>query len=160
MAAGVRDIHPQLDGRVVLAHADAVRLGRQHVHGGVLTLARTQKTKAPLTLPVSAELAAAIDAAAPADSLVFLLNEFGRPFPAASFSRWFSTRAKLAGLTDCTAHGLRKSAARRLAEAGCSAIEIASVTTHKSLREVERYVEAANRVRLAANATAKLRAVK
>jgi integrase len=140
--------------------SDAVRLGPQHIHGGILTLARTQKTGAALSIQVSAELATAIQATAPADSLVFLLNEYGRPFPAAGFSRWFARHAKLAGLSKCTAHGLRKAAARRMAEAGCTAPEIASVTTHKTLKEVQRYIDAADRVRLAANATAKLRAVK
>jgi integrase len=140
--------------------SDAVRLGRQHVHNGVLALARTQKTKAALTIDVPAELAAAIDAAAPADSLLFLLNEYGRPFPAAGFSRWFAKAAKRAGLTDCTAHGLRKAAARRLAEAQCTAPEIAAVTTHRSLAQVQPYIDDADRVRLARNATAKLKAVK
>ena len=42
-----------------------------------------------------------------------------------------------AGLSDrCKSYGLRKSAARRLAEAGYSAGEIAG---HKTLAEVERY---------------------
>jgi integrase len=102
--------------------ADVVKLGRQNVHNGVLIVPTTQKTKAAVTIPISAELAAAIDAAAPTNALLFLVNEYGRQFPAAGFSRWFAGRAKLAGLADCTAHGLRKAAARRLAEAGCSAI--------------------------------------
>jgi hypothetical protein len=41
-------------------------------------------------------------------------------------------------------HGLRKVAARDLAEAGCSVHEIMSVTGHKSLAEVERYTKAAS----------------
>jgi integrase len=44
---------------------------------------------------------------------------------------------------------LRKAAARRLAEAGCSANVIAAVTGHKSLREVARYTAAADQLRLA-----------
>jgi integrase len=139
--------------------ADAIRLGPQHVHNGALVMPRTQKTKADVTIPISAELATAITAA-PTGNLVYLLNEHGRPFPAAGFSRWFGGRAKLARLTRCSAHGLRKAAARRLAEAGCSAPEIASITGHRSLKEVQRYIDAADRVRLAANAAAKLRAVK
>ncbi|MEH2611300.1 hypothetical protein V1293_003589 [Bradyrhizobium sp. AZCC 1693] len=46
------------------------------------------------------------------------------------------------------AHGLRKAAARRLAEAGCSASEIAAITGHKTLAEVERYTRAADQERL------------
>lgn len=47
-----------------------------------------------------------------------------------------------AGIPGCSAHGLRKSAARRLAEAGCTMHEIMAITGHKSLKEVERYTRA------------------
>jgi len=55
----------------------------------------------------------------------------------------------------CKAHGLRKAAARRLAEAGCSTQEIMAVTGHKTLSEVERYTRAAEQERLNAAAMAK-----
>ena len=49
----------------------------------------------------------------------------------------------MAGLpTGCSAHGLRKAAARRLAEAGCTPSQIKSITGHKSLRDVTTYTEA------------------
>src|SRR5262249_7245527 len=51
-----------------------------------------------------------------------------------------------------SAHGLRKAACRRLAEAGCSANLIAAVSGHKSLREVQRYTEAADQARMARSA--------
>jgi integrase len=51
---------------------------------------------------------------------------------------------------------LRKAAARRLAEIGCSAHEIAAITGHASLAEVQRYTKAADRKRLAQSAMAKL----
>ena len=54
-------------------------------------------------------------------------------------------------------HGLRKAACRRLAEAGCTAPEIAAISGHKSLNEVQRYIEKADRARLARNAVAKTR---
>ena len=52
----------------------------------------------------------------------------------------------------CKPHGLRKAAARRLAEAGCSASEIMAITGHKTLAEVERYTRAAEQERLARQA--------
>jgi len=62
-----------------------------------------------------------------------------------------------AGLPDrCVLHGLRKAAARRLAEAGCTEKEIAAVTGHTTLKEVARYTRAADQKRLAAGAVAKL----
>jgi len=59
------------------------------------------------------------------------------------------------GLTGLSPHGLRKAACRRLAEAGCSANEIASISGHASLREVERYTKAADQARMARNAIAR-----
>jgi integrase len=49
----------------------------------------------------------------------------------------------------CSAHGLRKATARRLAEAGCTMHEIAAITGHASLSEVQRYTKAADQARLA-----------
>jgi hypothetical protein len=46
---------------------------------------------------------------------------------------------------------------RRLAEGGASAKQIASISGHKTLREVERYTEAADQKRLSRGAIAKLK---
>jgi len=43
-------------------------------------------------------------------------------------------------------------ACRRLAEAGCSANVIASISGHTSLREVQRYTAAADQARMARSA--------
>jgi hypothetical protein len=62
-----------------------------------------------------------------------------------------------AGLPErCVTHGLRKAAARRLAEAGCSANEIASITGHVTLEEVARYTKAAEQKKLARAAIGRL----
>ena len=50
-----------------------------------------------------------------------------------------------AGLSECSAHGLRKACARRLAEASGTAPEIMAVTGHKTLAEVQRCTETAMR---------------
>lgn len=55
------------------------------------------------------------------------------------------------------AHGLRKAAARRLAEANCTVHEIAAITGHASLREVARYTKAADQKRLAISAMEKVK---
>jgi integrase len=60
-------------------------------------------------------------------------------------------RRRLAGRV----HGLRKAGCTRLAEAGCSANEIASISGHRSLQEVERYTKAAEQERMARNAMAR-----
>jgi hypothetical protein len=47
---------------------------------------------------------------------------------------------------------LRKAACRRLAEAGCTRHEIAAISGHRTLKEVERYTRAVDQARLARQA--------
>ena len=131
--------------------SDIVRIGRGHVRNGVLRIAQ-QKTGGAVAIPITAELAEIINASASAEQLLFLVSDSGRPFNAAHFSEWFRDQCKAIGLRGLSAHGLRKAACRRMAEAGCSANEIASVSGHAGLREVERYTRAADQERMAKNA--------
>jgi integrase len=79
-----------------------------------------------------------------------LLKGDGSAFDSNGLGMWFADAIEQAGLPDaCVMHGLRKTAARMLAEIGCSAHEIASVTGHRSLTEIERYTKAADQKRLA-----------
>ena len=89
------------------------------------------------------------------DRLTFLVNDWGRPFTVGSFSNWFRAQCDTANLHHCSAHGLRKAAARRLAEAGCTEHEIAAITGHASLREIARYTRAADQRQLATAAMEK-----
>src|SRR5262249_42096833 len=123
--------------------SDVVTLGRQHVRNGVLYL-RQRKTGRSLEIPVHPALQAILDGTS-SEHLTFLTTQAGQPFSPAGFTNWFRDRCNEAGLPRGTsAHGLRKAACRRLAEAGCSANLIAAVSGHKSLREVQRYTEAAD----------------
>jgi len=88
--------------------------------------------------------------------MTFLLTLKGTPFTDHAFSDWFGKACDAAGLSSaCTFHGLRKAACRRLAEAGCTVHEIAAISGHASLREVERYTRAADQARMARNAIAR-----
>jgi integrase len=89
--------------------------------------------------------------------LTFLVTQYGAPFSAKGFGEAFRGWCSAAGLPrECTAHGLRKACARRLAEAGCNPHEIMSITGHKTLAEVERYTRAVDRERLVREAAIKL----
>jgi integrase len=134
--------------------SDVVRMGRQHVSDGALFV-RQQKTGREVWIPVHAALTAIL-AEAPSN-LTFLVTDQGKPYSAAGFGNWFRDQCRAAGLRGCSAHGLRKAAARRLAEAGCTAHEISAITGHASLREVARYTEAADRRKLAVSAMAKVK---
>ena len=104
--------------------SDAVRIGQQHVKGGRI-LVRQQKTGRALAIPMHPELARAL-AAAPKTNMTFLTTEHGASFSAAGFGNWFRRVCDAAGLSGCSAHGLRHAAGRRLAEAGCTEHEIAA----------------------------------
>jgi integrase len=57
---------------------------------------------------------------------------------------------------NCSAHGLRKAAATRLAEIGCTDYEIMSITGHRILKKLQKYTEAARQKVLADNAISKV----
>ena len=118
---------------------------------------RQLKTGAELSIPVHADLEAIIAESA-AGQMTFLTTEFGKPFTAAGFGNWFREQCDMANLRHCSAHGLRKAAARRLAEAGCTEHEIATITGHASLREIARYTKAVDQKKLATAAMEKVKA--
>jgi integrase len=135
--------------------SDVVRIGRQHVRGGMIHV-RQRKTGTTLAIPVHLELQRVLDAT-PGEHLTFLTTAAGKPFTPAGFTNWFRQMCNEAGLpTGTSAHGLRKAACRRLAEAGCSANEIAAISGHATLREIERYTKAADQARMARAAMGRL----
>jgi integrase len=134
--------------------SDLVRMGWQHVTGDLLRV-RQDKTSVELKIPLHPKLAVAL-ATMPRTNLTFLLTEAGAPFTAAGFGNWFRDRCDEAGLSHCSAHGLRKACATRLAEAGCTPEQIKAITGHKTLTEVARYTCAADQEQSARQAIANL----
>jgi integrase len=127
---------------------DVVRMGRQHIRDDVLTV-RQQKTGTTLAIPVHPDLAAII-AATPIGHLTLLTTNSGKSYGANDFTDQFRSWCDAAGLPQrCVFHGLRKAALTRLADAGCTAHELAAISGHKTLAEVERYTKAADQARLA-----------
>jgi len=114
------------------------------------------KTGAKLRIPMHPALGHVL-AAWPKTNLVMLVTSFGKPFTSKGFSNFMADKISEAGLPDrCVTHGLRKAAARRLAEAGCSSKEIAAITGHTTLKEIERYTKAAEQTMLATAAIGRL----
>ena len=111
-----------------------------------------QKTKTKLVIPLHESLGHLLSMAE-RDEEAILTTTYGKPFTVKGFGKMISDAIREAGLPRrCVAHGLRKAAARRLAEAGCSTSEIMAITGHKTLAEVERYTRAAEQERLARRA--------
>jgi integrase len=130
---------------------DVVRMGRQHIRAGELVV-RQGKTNAALVIPVLPELAAIIDAT-PTGHLTLLVTKPGKSYSANNFSEHFRKWCDDAGLPpECSFHGLRKTALTRLADAGKTLHQIAAVSGHKTLKEIERYTRAADQRRLAREA--------
>lgn len=131
--------------------SDVIRMGRQHVRDGTISV-RQDKTGTRLEIPVHPTLKRVL-AKTPVSHLTFLTTDKGEPYTAAGFGNAFRDWCNEAGLPRrCSAHGLRKAACRRLAEAGCTTNQIAAVSGHKSLSEVQRYTKAAEQAHLAREA--------
>lgn len=133
---------------------DVRQMGRQHVREGRVSVVQ-EKTGARLDIPVHPRLAASL-ATLPPGQMMFVATQFGRPYTAGGFGNWFSDACRGAGLPQCSAHGLRKSAATRLADAGCSEAQIMAVTGHQTTKEVQRYTRARDQRALADDALAKV----
>jgi integrase len=134
--------------------SDLIRMGRQHVKDGVISVAQ-QKTGARLWIPLHPNLKATLDAS-PSEHLTFIVREDGRPYPSGKalgnrMNRWTTE----AGLENCPLHGLRKACCQHLADAGCTTFQIMAVSGHKTLSEVEKYTRKANQKKLAAEAIAR-----
>lgn len=125
--------------------SDVVTMGRQHVKDGRISVVQFKGGKR-IEIPIHPRLHIAIS---DQNGMTFLLTQYGRPFSHAGFTQWFVERARMAGISGRTPHGLRKAAGRRLAEAGCSAKQIAAVLGHSTLKQVELYTRDADQKKLA-----------
>jgi len=137
--------------------SDVVRFGWPMVWNGAL---RFQQVKigagAPvMTVPLHPALKAELGRWP--DGETFLRTEYGQPFTPPGFTNWFRVQVDAAGLSKAiSAHGLRKAAARRLAEAGCTALEIMAITGHASMKEAERYCQTVSQAKAAQAAMGKM----
>jgi integrase len=134
-----------------LRRGDVVRLGRQHVRDGVITL-RTEKKAGggvvyPPVLPV---LAATIEATKTGD-LTFLVTERGAPFVKEGFGNWFGEACRKAKCPG-SAHGLRKAGATRAAENGATVNQLMALFGWSTPKMALHYTLAADRKKLAASA--------
>jgi integrase len=139
-----------------LRRSDAVRLGRQHIQGDFIVI-HTKKSGeiVELNIPIHAEFSRLL-AGIGHEHLNLIATRTGVARSEKAFTNWIIEAAKDAGLPPHSSpHGLRKAACRRLAEAGCSTLEIMSITGHRNMKEIETYVQAVNQKRLARAAITK-----
>ena len=135
---------------------EVVRLGPQHVRHGHIRIERTHGSN-DVDIPMSPELQAACDAM-PKAHLTYIVTGYGKPRSKYGLGTDFAKWATAAGLpARCRLHGLKKGGMRRLAEARLTTHELMAISGHRTLSEVQRYTEAADRKLLADTGMAKLR---
>ena len=135
---------------------EIVRLGPQHVRNGRIRIERTHGS-ADVDIPMSPELQAACEAM-PLKHMTFIHTANGKPRSKAGLGLDFARWATAAGLpARCRLHGLKKGGMRRLAEDGSTTHELMAISGHKTLSEVQRYTDGADKKRLADSGHAKRR---
>jgi integrase len=152
--------------RLAFRRSDVIRLGPPDVRNGILKYVQhkmREHSPAKVEVPMPADLSAIIRQTPGTGLKRWLLDGNGKNFTEDAFSHWFAERCDEAGLPRkqkpngewvrlCTPHGLRKRACTDMAERGCSAHEIMSVSGHLTLKEIDRYTKMADRARNARNA--------
>jgi integrase len=137
---------------------DVVKMVRTDIVNGRIRVAQDKARKGTtneLLIPVHPALARALSAGPVVGMQNILTDARGRPLR--NLTELIERAVRLAGLAPrCVAHGLRKAALRRLAEHGSTTKEIAAVSGHRSLSEIERYTARADQAGLADSAIGKL----
>lgn len=117
---------------------------------------RQQKTGTKLWIPMHPDLAAAVHAF-PRQAVTILCAPSGRVWTRGNFDTQFRAAMRALG-HKYVMHGLRHNAATRLAEAGATDAEAASITGHKSAQVLQGYRRHAEQKTLAKTAMQKLTA--
>lgn len=134
---------------------DVAKMKRADISEGMIYVVQ-EKTGAKVWIPIAPELERAMKAY-PAKGLNLIGDPYGRPIKRATLSALMRSAIKASGLPSrCVSHGLRKATMRRLAEHDATDKQIAAVSGHKTLKEVERYTKAADQKKLARAGMSKL----
>jgi integrase len=144
--------------------SDLIAMTWSQFDGRLITL-RQIKTGEHLTIPVHRELGVALEQwkstanVLPHPAAPILTTTAGKRWSGTYLSMCFAAAVRTAGLpAGLNVHGLRKRAATRLAEAGCSVYEIQAITGHRDVRSLAPYVEKAEQSVLARAAMRRLEA--
>ena len=134
---------------------DVLAMQWGHIDDGLIAVAQA-KTGARLHIPIHPDLADVLDRI-PRVGVTIVHREDGRAYTPSGFSAIFRREQKRLGITGLVFHGLRATAAARLAEAGCTDREIMAILGHRTANMVTRYTRKADQKRLAKAAITKLR---
>lgn len=132
----------------LLRRGDARLFGPQHVIRGKINF-KASKNGMDLWLPIAQDLRMAITAMPSVGIKAYLVSELGKPFSKGGFGVKMREWCDEAGLPQCSAHGLRKAATRRMAESKATNRQMMAVGGWVNEEEVSTYAEAADREVLA-----------
>jgi len=133
--------------------ADVAALRWADIAGDSFKLAQ-QKTGTVLVIPLHPELKKALAAVHPRSDTILAKN--GRPLSPIYFGHMMAKAIEAAGLDEkCVLHGLRKSAAVALIDAGCTPHQAMAITGHKTAQMLELYARNRNQEKLARDAMRK-----
>ena len=129
---------------------DAARLGKQHVQRDGTIKLTTEKTGREVEIDIVPPLKRALDAGPHGNPEVlnFLTSARGKAWDKNYLGWWFGERCRAISL-DRSAHGLRKTAARRYAEAGKTVPQLMALFGWRIPAMAIHYVEMANRKKMA-----------
>jgi integrase len=134
--------------------SDICDMGPSSISGDLVRVVQ-EKTGRPMMIPMHPDLRISIDATLHGAER-FVVTTYAKPFTYNGFGNWFREKARAAGVDGYEFHGIRKAAARRLAEAGCTNAEIKAITGHVTDSEVARYTREAEQQTLARRAIGRL----
>jgi integrase len=140
--------------RTGAARQDAAPMGWQNVKDGRIRY-RRGKTGVEADMEIMPDLAEEL-ALVPRSDLLFLTHSRGRAYKPETLGAWFKDQCIAAGLTQCTAHGLRKAGATQIADGGGNELEIMAFLAHATPREGATYTKKASRAVLADAGLAKI----
>jgi integrase len=131
---------------------DQITRARKHREDGGIYVVQS-KTGEDLWIPEQRELTAELGRGVATIDTLLVTPTTGTPFDPTYHGSWFADAIEDAGLPDdCVLHGLRKCAARKLAELGLSEKVIQSITGHVTARMIAKYTKGAEQRKLAKRA--------
>jgi integrase len=133
---------------------DAAKLGPQHIIENTL-VSVDSKTQKLSEIALSKDVLLALAAVGEAHGYL-ITGSHGRGYSEKSLSQTFSEWCNQAGLPHCSAHGLRKTITRRMAESGLTNAEMKSITQHTADAELAVYTRGVNQKNLSTKAIQKL----
>ena len=135
-------------------HGDVLAMQWRHIRDGLISVAQA-KTGERLAIPVHRDLATVLNLI-PRDHITIVHTIRGLPYTRSGFKTNFRKELARIGLAGLQFHGLRHTAGKLLAEAGCTDRELMAILGHRTAAMIGRYTRGAEQTRLAKAAILKL----